>query len=66
MDISEETHHYISLKMESREPQTGLQGDIDYILEEALPQNRVGKEFERLIKQCLFADPLQNKRFSDV
>ena len=57
MDISDETQLYLGMPTKSGEPQTELQGVINYICEEAPSQYRAGNEFERLIKQYFCADP---------
>ena len=66
MDMSEESQLYLGMQTEGGQPQTGLQGVISYIREEASSQYRVGNEFERLIKQYFSVDPLYKERFSDV
>ena len=57
---------YLGMQSEGGQPQTGLQGVINFIREEATSQYRVGNEFERLIKKYLRVDPIYKKRFSDV
>ena len=57
---------YLETQTEGGQPQTGLQGVINYIREEATSQYRVGNEFERLIKKYLRVDPIYKNRFSDV
>ena len=64
--MSEESQLYLGMQTEGGQPQTGLQGVISYIREEASSQYRVGNEFERLIKQYFSVDPLYKERFSDV
>ena len=57
---------YLETQTEGGQPQTGLQGVINYIREEATSQYRVGNEFERLIRRYFRVDPLYKKRFGDV
>ena len=57
---------YLETQTEGGEPQTGLQGVINYIREESSTPYRTGKEFERLIKRYLRVDPIYKKRFGDV
>ena len=57
---------YLETQTEGGQPQTGLQGVINFIREEATSQYRVGNEFERLIKKYLRVDPIYKNRFGDV
>ena len=64
--MSETEQLYLGMQAEGGEPQTGLQGVLNYIREEASTPYRTGKEFERLIKRYLRVDPIYKRRFSDV
>ena len=57
---------YLETQTEGGQPQTGLQGVINFIREESSTPYRVGNEFERLIKKYLRVDPIYKNRFSDV
>ena len=57
---------YLETQTEGGQPQTGLQGVINYIREESSTPYRTGKEFERLIKKYLRVDPIYKNRFGDV
>ena len=57
---------YLETQTEGGQPQTGLQGVINFIREESSTPYRVGNEFERLIKKYLRVDPIYKNRFGDV
>ena len=57
---------YLETQTQGGQPQTGLQGVINFIREESSTPYRVGNEFERLIKKYLRVDPIYKERFSDV
>ena len=57
---------YLETQTEGGQPQTGLQGVINFIREESSTPYRTGKEFERLIKKYLRVDPIYKNRFGDV
>ena len=57
---------YLETQTEGGQPQTGLQGVINFIREESSTPYRVGNEFERLIKRYLRVDPIYKNRFGDV
>ena len=54
---------YLETQTEGGQPQTGLQGVINFIREESSTPYRVGNEFERLIKKYLRVDPIYKNRF---
>ena len=64
--MAETEQLYMGMQTEGGEPQTGLQGVLNYIREESTTPYRTGKEFERLIKRYLRVDPIYKRRFSDV
>ena len=64
--MAETPQLYLGLEAAGSETETGLQGVINFIREEATSQYRVGNEFERLIKKYLRVDPIYKNRFGDV